>query len=148
MSLSECFLEVAAWLHLCQIPGVLFLGRHVVNVRADLSKLPPLTHAIFVVIGASTVGLLVTLGVTIGSYAQEVVTSDLGLVLCLALGLFWFMRFVVQLWYYRSSLWPQHRSALIAHYTLLVVFALQAAGYLAAWTLSVAHPTLHAVART
>ena len=148
MNLSQLFLEVAAWLHLCQLPGVIFLSRHVVDLRADLPKLHPLTRAIFVVIGVSVVSLLVFLGVAMGSYADDVLASEFGLLLCLALGIFWFVRLAVQFWYYSSSLWPLHRSGVLAHYALLAIFALQTAGYLAAWTLTLAGHNSYAVVRT
>jgi acetolactate synthase-1/2/3 large subunit len=97
MTLSWLFLEVAAWLHLCQVPGTWFVGRRVLCLSDELPRLSSLAAAIFTVMGAAVVLVLVVLGVLIGSHPTEVLTTHLGLGLCAFLGTFWFLRLLIQL---------------------------------------------------
>ena len=132
MSASQTSLQIAAWLHLCQLPGILLINRHVIRFGAELEKLSPLAHAIVQVISLSVVALLVALGALLGVYADEVLHTRFGVALVGALGVFWLTRLGVQLWYYRSLSWPHTRPAIALHYLLVTIFATQALAYGAA----------------
>jgi hypothetical protein len=133
MTLSWLFLEVAAWMHLCQVPGTWLVGRRVLRLSAELPRLSPLAAAIFTVMAAAVVLVLVVLGVLIGSNPTEVLTTHLGLGLCAFLGSFWFLRLLIQLWYYYRRPWPRHALGKLSHAALVGIFATQAVGYLGAW---------------
>jgi hypothetical protein len=138
LDLPWVLIQVAAWLHLFQIPGVLLLDRHVVRVGDELFKLTELARGMVMVITSFVIAVLLALGILIGSFSSEVLCSQFGKALAGFLGLFWLARLGVQLWYYHVLPWPQTRWAMRVHYVLVAVFSVQSVSYLAAVVL--AHP--------
>ena len=137
MTLSLVLLEIAAWLHLCQVPGTWFLGKRIVGLADELPRLSPLVGAIVMVLGVAVVAVLVGLGVLVGMHPSDILGTRFGLALCGFLGLFWLARLGVQFWYYFGFAWPRTRSARAAHAALVSIFATQSFGYLGVWVLGV-----------
>lgn len=130
------WLEMAAWLHVCQLPGTWFVGRRLLAIPDELSSLRPLTRAVVLVLGAAVVWVLVSLGVLIAWHSGEVLHARFGRALCGFLGLFWFSRLAVQLWYFHALAWPRSRGGRVAHVLLTLIFGVQSIGYCAAWVLA------------
>jgi hypothetical protein len=137
MTLSWLLLEVAAWLHLCQVPGTWMVGKRIVGIADELPRLSPLVGAIVTVLGIAVVAVLVGLGVLVGTYPSDVLGTQFGVALCGFLGLFWLARLGVQFWYYFGFAWPRSRPAKIAHAVMVSIFAAQSIGYLGVWALEV-----------
>jgi hypothetical protein len=121
---------VAGALHFCQLPGTWFLGKRLLGIDRELSRLSPLVGAIMLVLGVAAVTLLVSLGAFVVVFANELVRSVFGRVLCVFLGVFWWARLVVQIYYYRYLPWPRSRAGRVAHVLLTSIFATQAIAYL------------------
>ena len=68
MSASLILLELAAWLHLMQVPGTFYVGRRIIGISAELPRLSALTAAIFMVLGIAVVFILVGLGVLVEKF--------------------------------------------------------------------------------
>jgi hypothetical protein len=138
MTLSLVLLQIAAWLHLCQVPGTWFLAKRIVGIADELPRLSPLVAAIVTVLGLAVMAVLVGLGVLVGTHPSDVLGTRFGLALCGCLGGCWLARLGVQFWYYFGFAWPRSRSARAAHAALVGIFATQALGYLGVWVLGVA----------
>jgi hypothetical protein len=130
MSLSLVLLEVAAWLHLCQVPGTWFVGKRIVGIADELPRLSPLVSAIVMVLGLAVVTVLVGVGVLVGTHPHDVLGTSFGLALCAFLGVFWGVRLAIQFWYYFGFAWPRTLSARVAHLAMVGIFAAQAVCYL------------------
>lgn len=133
MNPSILLLEIAAWLHLCQLPGTWFIDRYVVRVKRELTQLSGLARAIVVVQGVAVIVVLSVLGILVASHAGDVLRAPFGAALCAFLGLFWLARLGVQLWYYAALAWPRTPASSLAHRAFVAIFALQSLGYLGAW---------------
>jgi hypothetical protein len=133
MPSARILVEFAAWFHLLQIPGTLYLSRRVVCLTRELSPLPPLIRAIMAVFGGAFVILLVALGVLIGAHPDDALGSGLGASLIAFLGGFWLLRLVAQAVYFHCFPWPRTAEGWAAHLALCSIFLAQAWGYLEAW---------------
>lgn len=78
--------------------------------REDLAKLSLINRQIFVVHTLFVVVVLAMLGVLMIFYANPLLRSgEVGRAVFFGLGVFWAIRLVVQIWYYKSELWRGHR---------------------------------------
>lgn len=136
MQQSLIFIQVGAWLHLFQLPGMWLLGRRVVDVKRELLPSSPLFGALVKVIALAVLTLLVGLGVLIGCYPSDVSETAFGQALCMFLGLFWLARLVVQVYYYAGLSWPRTGAGRAIHVALLGIFGAQSVAYLGAWLLA------------
>ncbi len=125
----------AAWLHLCQIPGMWVMGRRVMDIPLELRKLSPLASAVVRVIALAVLTLLVVIGVLIATHPEDALGTRLGRAQCLFLGLFWSVRLGVQVRYYTHLGWPRTRDGRVLQAMLVGIFAIQSLGYLGAWLL-------------
>jgi hypothetical protein len=135
MKISLLLVQGAAWLHLCQLPGMWLMSRRIVDVARELPRLSPLAAGVVRVMALAVLVLLMALGMLVATYPEDVLTTRFGRALVVFLGAFWGVRGLVQLWYYGMLAWPRTALGRRLHTALVVVFTLQCVGYLAAFTL-------------
>ncbi|HEY8943765.1 MAG TPA: hypothetical protein VIM73_05860 [Polyangiaceae bacterium] len=136
MALSYVLLQIAAWLHLCQVPGTWYLARHLIGISAELKLLSRLVSAVVVVLGIAVVLVLVGLGALMALHPRDVLGTRFGVALCASLGVFWLARLGVQFYYYFGLPWPRSKRGRLAHTALASIFATQSAGYFGVWMLA------------
>jgi len=111
----------------------LFLSR-ILNWKPDVDRMPQLIREVFQVHAWFISITLAIFGIVTWRFAAELAqaTNPIGTWLAAGIGLFWAVRFVLQLTYYNSSHWRGRVDRTIIHITLLVVYGGFAAAYLLA----------------
>lgn len=124
------WLTLAASLHLLQLPTTSWLGRRILKLPEDLSRLSPLNRRIVLVFMGAVSFLVLALAALVIAFAERLLGDPLGRGLCLTLGLFWLARASAQIWLYRW--WPRQRQGGVSYFALLGLYGFLALSYLGA----------------
>ncbi len=98
--------------------------------QRDFQKISALNVKVFTTIHIVTTLFLLAVGALTFRYAALLSQpSEVALIVCLALFLFWSWRFIWQVLYFKPSKIEHDRRLLPLHYVLVVLFAMLALGY-------------------
>lgn len=116
------------FLHLCQLPAMLFAPR-MLDWKRELGSLRPINRRIVQVIGGGIMLVVQGMGVVVMAAPGEIASGErLGNALACFLAVFWAYRAVVQIALY-SNIWPANRIGRLSHWGLTALFTFQTGAY-------------------
>lgn len=114
--------------HFLQVPAML-LAPKMLWWKEDMAKLLPVNQTLFTVITKFILLTVLGLGAIVAWAAEEMVSfSRLAVGLSFFLGIFWLVRFFVQIFLY-SNIWPEGFWGRISHKGLIGLFFFLAISY-------------------
>ena len=130
----EEWLSLALWLaaagHFCVLIASLQVPQRL-HWKEDLAKLTTFNRKVMWVHGGFAVYTIIAFGVMSLFLHQEILRGDrAALVLASFIGLYWFLRLVVDFAYYSHRDWPQGFSFRVGHVLLNALFVFLSASFL------------------
>jgi alginate O-acetyltransferase complex protein AlgI len=127
-------MSLALWLsgagHFCVLIASLQVPYRL-EWKEDLAKLTPFNRKLMWVHGGFTIYTILSFGVlTLLLHDEMLRGQTAGRALAAFIGLYWFMRVVVDFIYYEHSDWPKGRAFTVGHVLLVLLFVFLSATYL------------------
>ena len=134
---TEQWISLALWLagagHFCVLIAS-FQVPHRLGWKEDLAKLTPFNRKLMWVHGGFTVYTILSFGVLTLLLHDEMLRGQAaGLALAAFIGLYWFLRVLVDFIYYEHSDWPKGRAFTVGHVLLVLLFVFLSATCLGVW---------------
>ena len=134
---TEQWISLALWLagagHFCVLIAS-FQVPHRLGWKEDLAKLTPFNRKLMWVHGGFTVYTILSFGVlTLLLHDEMLRGHPAGLALAAFIGLYWFLRVLVDFIYYEHSDWPKGRAFTVGHVLLVLLFVFLSATCLGVW---------------